>query len=326
MPKPHNLNDFYRNKKVLVTGGAGFIGSNLVDKLVDLEANVTVLDNFSTGKMENLKQSLHKIRLINGDITSKESCREAVCGQEVVFHTAAKTAVSSSQQDQEELWKVNVFGTENILKNCNKISTFIFSSSAAVYGNRENACCEDDQTNPISKYGQSKAFGEDLCRKYGLTNKFKTVVLRYFNVFGNRQDKGPTDSSVLVKFMKALIGGQTLTIFGDGQQRRDFVNVSKIVRANLLTAAFSDKSYDIFNVANGKSISLLELIQALEINLGIKGKNIIHKPALSCDIFSSQANCSKYNDLTKKYLKYIGAEEINDEPIKSDINLYSNCP
>lgn len=326
MANHETLKKIYKDKPVLVTGGAGFIGSNLVDKLVDLGAKVTVLDNFLTGKFENLEKSLSKIRLIIGDITSRATCAQAADGQEIVFHLAAKTAVLTSEKELGALWQINVAGTEELLKQCKKISSFVFSSSAAVYGNRHELCNEENEINPISKYGESKVLGETLCQRYGQEFGFKSIILRYFNVFGNRQDKGETDSSVIVKFIKNIISGTNLTIFGDGNQLRDFVNVSKVIQANILTAVnFDENQSNIFNIANGKSISILELIKRLEFSLGIKCKNIEHKPANNGDIFSSLADCSKYNRFVENIIGCLDAE-IKDDFIKSNINLYSNCP
>lgn len=326
MPNHETLKDFYKNKSVLVTGGAGFIGSNLVDKLVDLGAKVTVFDDFSTGKFENLEKSLNKIRLIIGDITSQNNCAQALEGQKIVFHLAAKTSISKSENELSTSWKINVNGTEELLKQCRNISAFVFSSSAAVYGNRQDICKEIDPKNPISKYGQSKAIGEELCKQYERQYNLKTVILRYFNVVGDRQDKGEADSSAVVKFTKNITNGTKLTIFGDGNQLRDFVNVSKVVQANILTAAYCDKNqFNVFNVANGKSITILELIKQLEQNLGIKCREIEHKPANNSDIFSSLASCSKYNNFVEKIIDYLDGDT-KDDFIKSNINLYSNSP
>lgn len=320
MSEQKKLKAFYKGKKVLVTGGAGFIGSNLVDRLVNLGAKVTVVDNFSSGKAENLNKSLHKINLIVGDISSTKICTQALHSQDVVFHTAAVTSVSQYEKNPLKCDKINIKGTEQLLKHCKGISCFVFSSSAAVYGKTDDASNESSALNPISQYGKSKALGEALCKKYSQELGFKSVVLRYFNVYGHRQKTSGCQASVVSKFINSLIEGTKLTIFGDGKQTRDFVHVSKIIQANILTAAFSSQSFDIFNVASGKSINLIELLERLENNLGKKRTQITFQENQSSDIDQSMADCRKYIGFIESIQDFVDQNVF----IEPDIDIHSD--
>lgn len=294
MQTTQKLQKFYANKKVLVTGGAGFIGSHLVEKLVELGAKVTVLDNFSSGVMQNLQAVLPKIKLIIGDIAKEAVCASAVQNQTVIFHTAAMSAVGLCQTNPAACQAVNVQATENLLKNCAANTKFLFSSSAAVYGNHEGRCTEEQSANPTSIYGQSKLAGEELCGIYAEKNGLQCFVLRYFNVFGPRQENNQLANSVVVEFKKKLSNFEPLTIFGDGHQTRDFVSVFKVVDANLWLAAMCPESFAVFNVASGKSMSMLELVAQLEKQLKVTHQGISFKPARVGDILKSEASCEKY--------------------------------
>jgi UDP-glucose 4-epimerase len=305
MPFKLNLQNFYQGKRVLVTGGAGFIGSNLVDKLVSLGAKVTVIENFATGAMQNLSTSLANIKLIIGDIQKENVCEKALHAQEIIFHTAAMTSVSECQAKAEQCLQNNVASTKNLLKRCPAESTFVFSSSAAVYGTANKRCTENQALQPASVYGTSKVAGEELCQKYAKQNSLKCIVLRYFNVYGPRQENNPLNSSVITKFKKGLVAGSNLTIFGDGTQTRDFVHVTKVVEANLLTAAYPRGEFEVFNVASGKSISLLELIAQLERQLGLARTEIRFEPMRAGDITKSEASCEKY----QRFLQALNNDE-----------------
>ena len=184
-----NLKTYFENKNVLVTGGAGFIGSHLVEALVKLGAKVKVLDDLSTGKTENLKNVFNKIEFINDSITNENVCLHATKKIAHCFHLAALTSVPQCEQNPKFCHDINVTGTFNILNACkiNNVSTFNFSSSAAVYGNKNEPCVENDICNPNSFYGTSKLIGENYCNKFK-SETLKTVILRYFNVYGPRQE------------------------------------------------------------------------------------------------------------------------------------------
>ena len=313
---------FYVGKKVLVTGGAGFIGSHLVERLVKLGAKVTVLDNLSSGNINNLKNVFPQINLIYGDIINSFTALNATKRQDIVFHLAALISVAYSTEHPQTCYKINIDGTHNILEGCKKngVGTFIFSSSAAVYGNRDTtchdtachdtACKETDTPNPQSPYATSKFESENLCKQYAIEHNINTASLRYFNVYGDRQNPNGDYAAVVAKFTHNLKNRLPIIIFGDGKQTRDFINVSHVVDANLNIALHSismhsnamhrdavhtQLSGDIFNVASGKSINLMELIKQLEDELGVKHVEIVFKDRRAGDIIHSLASCDRYN-------------------------------
>src|SRR3990167_7492039 len=284
----------YKNKNILVTGGAGFIGSNIVDMLYNLGANVTVLDNLSTGKLENLKNS--KFKFIKGDISDFETCLESTKNIEFVFHLAALVSVEESIIDPLKCNKINVTGTLNLLESSkiNGIKKFIFSSSAAVYGLSDNILDEKSPCCPISPYGLSKLIGEQYCKLF--SKNFKTISLRYFNVFGERQDPNSAYAGVVSKFKKQIEENLPITIFGDGNQTRDFVDVKLVAQINL-ELALTDVNDESFNIATGKSISLLQLVAILKKEFPNYKKEIQFKPARRSDIKFSYACIKKLNSI-----------------------------
>ena len=296
-----DLRSFYKKKRVLVTGGAGFIGSHLAEKLCTYEAQVTILDDFSAGCISNLSQFVGNIALMASDITSVKTCQKATKNQDIVFHLAAMTSVPESVNSPALCEKINIEGTSNLLEACtkNKVQTFIFSSSSAVYGDRNDLCCEDDQPNPKSPYAKSKLEGERLCQEHAEKHATQTACLRYFNVYGSRQNPNGTYAGVVAKFKRNLENKEPIVIYGNGKQTRDFVHVSKVVEANLLVGSLASLTGQVFNVATGQSITLLELLEQLEKETNQKQASLVFEPARSGDIFSSQANCQKYQNLTQ---------------------------
>lgn len=289
------LTEFYKNKQVLVTGGAGFIGSHIVDNLINLGAHVTVLDNLCTGNLKNLNQTIKKINFINGDITNFETCNNVCKNQNIIFHLAAFVSVPESMLNPIQCNKVNVYGTVNLLESSrlNNVNRFIFSSSSAVYGNKEGICKEDDICTPASEYGFSKFIGEQYCKKYYNLFGLKTVCLRYFNVHGPRQNPNGTYAAVVAKFINCMEQNKEIQIYGDGTQTRDFVPVEKVVNFNLI-AGMHNKD-EIFkkpiNVASGKSINLVELIEHLKQYYPDYNKKISFLPARLGDVKHSKADC-----------------------------------
>ncbi len=299
------IETFYKDKNVLVTGGAGFIGSHLVEKLIDLGAHVTIIDNFSTGNLNNLSSVITQINVLYSDITSAYSCRKATHNKDIVFHLAAFISVPGSISNPDYCKKTNVEGTKNILEACKEssVKTCIFSSSAAVYGDKVDPCSEADQTQPLSPYGQSKVDGENLCKQYSQESDLNTASLRYFNVYGNRQDPNGSYAAVAAKFKQNLLSKTPITIFGDGKQTRDFIHVSEVVKANLNIAQQAQNDNlkgDVFNIGTGKSINLFQLIEILEQELNIQKSEITFQPSRSGDIPHSLANCEKYKNLLAK--------------------------
>lgn len=291
-----SLQNFYNNKRVLVTGGAGFIGSHLVEKLTSLGARVTVLDNFSTGNLTNLKSVAHIITLLYSDIRSPYSCLKATYQQDIIFHTAAFTSVPESIKNPSLCHITNVEGTKHLLEGCkkNNVKTFILSSSSAVYGNKPEVCVESDFPCPQSPYAVSKYEAETLCQKYTAEHELNTAILRYFNVYGERQNPHGAYAAVVARFKQQLLTGQPVTIFGDGTQTRDFVHVSTVVEANLILGMNSALRGEVFNIGSGKSVNLFQLIEQLEQELNVKRADITFLPSRQGDIVNSTANCEKY--------------------------------
>ena len=296
-----NLQNFYNKKEVLVTGGAGFIGSEIVKQLVELNAKVTILDNFSTGNLSNLKNVHSKVNIIWGDITNELTCKKITENKNIVFHLAALTSVAYSVQNPEITYKININGTKNILNGCkiNGVQKFIFSSSASIYGNKNNECKEIDKPNPESPYAKSKVECENLCFEYNKKYNIQTVILRYFNVYGENQNPNGDYAAVVAKFKNCLLNNAPITIFGDGKQTRDFINVKDVANANLLIATKENLNNEIINIATGKSINLLELINILEHDINKKATSIKFLPARTGDILYSNANCKKYKNIIK---------------------------
>lgn len=294
-----HLKNFYQDKRVLVTGGAGFIGSHLVEKLISLGAKVTVLDNFSSGSISNLKNVLTQINLIYADISQPHPCIKATQNKDLVFHTAAMVSVPQSIAFPDICYKINVEGTKNVLDGCykNNVQTFVLSSSCAVYGDKSGPCSEEDSLKPLSPYAQSKLDGEMLCKQYYENFGINAISLRYFNVYGERQKINGDYAAVVAKFKHNIEKNEPLTVFGSGKQTRDFINVNDVVDANIKIAMQNNVAGNVFNVASGQSISILELIKKLENEMGKKAVNITFQPARAGDIVYSQACCEKLKKL-----------------------------
>lgn len=293
------LQNFYSNKKILVTGGAGFIGSHLVEELVKLGAKVTILDNFVTGFMSNLRNVLPYINIQYADITSPYSTIQGTAGKDVVFHLAAFISVPNSIKYPDHCSLVNEIGTENTLNASirNGVKSFVFSSSAAIYGNKDTICQENDFPNPQSPYATSKLIGENLCKAVTQNQSIATTSLRYFNVYGDRQNPSGDYAAVVAKFTQSLKTKSPITIFGTGEQTRDFTPVSLVVHANLVAGMQYHHVGEIINVASGKSINLHQLIAQLEKEYGIPHTEIIYKPTRDGDIHNSIADNSKLLNL-----------------------------
>ena len=247
-------------QKAIVTGGAGFIGSHLVDKLIEQGVEVTILDNLSTGKKQNINP---KAEFIDCDIF-KDTYGDLIFllnGADTVFHLAAKTTVQESIEKPSLYNNINVVGTLNLLEAAAamKVKRFIFSSSSSVYGNAKVPTSEDHPLNPISPYALNKLIGEQYCKLYSEIYNIDTVCLRYFNVYGDRMNNEGY-KLVFPIFKEQILDNKPLTINNDGEQRRDFIHVDDIVRANILVAKHKNNfNGDIYNVGNGKSYSINEI-------------------------------------------------------------------
>ncbi|MCL4361090.1 NAD-dependent epimerase/dehydratase family protein [Candidatus Dependentiae bacterium] len=291
--------NYFANKNILVTGGAGFIGSHLVETLVELGAKVKVLDDLSTGKLENLKTVIDKIEFLRASIIDENACINATKNISFCFHLAACTSVPLCEQDPQTCNNVNVNGTLNILNACkiNNVKVLIFSSSAAVYGNKNEACCENDACEPTSFYGISKLMGEMYCNKFK-GDKFKTIILRYFNVHGPRQETEGQFAPVVARFQNLMEKNLPIKIFGDGKQKRDFIHVIDVVNANLkLCYLANDLEDNVFNIGTGKSINLFELIDQLKLTYPNYNRITEFESSRSGDIYNSVAKCDRYKSL-----------------------------
>lgn len=257
----------------LVTGGAGFIGSHLVEGLLARGHRVRVLDNFASGKPDYLAAVEGQIELHVGDVGDPQSARQAMDGIEVVFHHAALASVPLSVEEPLKTHAACATGTLNLLDAARRagVRRFVYAGSSSAYGQCGRAVQrESDPVAPISPYGAAKLAGEMYCRAFAATYGFSTVVLRYFNVYGPRQDPDSPYSAVIPRFVTALLEGRPPTVFGDGTQSRDFCYVGDVVHANLLAAQAADVSGEVFNIATGRSVTLLELLEHLRGLLGVE--------------------------------------------------------
>lgn len=286
--------------KVLVTGGGGFIGSHLVRRLLDEGLEVRVLDNFATGRRENLLEILDSIELIEGDIQSDERAHAAVRGCEVVFHHAALPSVPRSIQDPLTSNAVNVIGTLNVLLAARDgdVRRVIFSSSSSTYGASEELPKREDMPAlPISPYAVGKLAAEGYCRAFSEVYALETVCLRYFNVFGPRQDPLSQYAAVIPNFITSFLRGEPCAVYGDGEQTRDFTYVDNVVQANLLAADADHVSGSIYNIAVGERISLNQIIDELRQLTGLDIDQV-YAPARPGDVRHSLADISRAaNDL-----------------------------
>lgn len=258
--------------KYLVTGGAGFIGSNLVDALVERGHEVVVLDDLSTGNTKNLEKAGPSIRFIEGDIRDAAVCLEAAEGCDGIYHEAALVSVPQSIEAPRDNHEINITGTLNVLEAARRqgVGRVVFASSAANYGdNPELPKREDMLPEPKSPYALAKIAGEHYLSNYAEHFGIKAVALRYFNVFGPRQNPSSPYSGVISIFVDRVSQGRKVTIYGDGEQTRDFVNIADVVQANLLAmgvepGAVEECGFNVYNAATNRQTSLLDLLSTLE--------------------------------------------------------------
>jgi UDP-glucose 4-epimerase len=289
--------------KVLVTGGAGFIGSHLIDRLVDEGYDVRVIDNLYSGKLENIERHIKngKVDFVKGDIRDTLLIKKNLVGVETIFHLAALISVPFSVSNPELTLDVNLAGTTNLLNACSEknIGKFIFVSSCAVFGDTKILPVnENASTNPISPYAESKLLAERDCLNFQQKGLIQSVVLRFFNVYGPRQ--GMNDySGVITRFINRAKQKQSLTIYGDGSQTRDFVNVNDIVQALYACMKNNSANGEVFNIGSGKPTSITELAKTV-LELTGQDLEIRYELARAGDIKDSYADISK----AKKLLNY----------------------
>ena len=289
----------YAKKLVLVTGGAGFIGSHITEHLIKLGAHVRVFDNLSTGYEKNIAHIVDHLEFIKGDIKNYDALNNAMKDVQIVFHLAAQVSVPGSVENPHHCFKTNLEGTVNVLEaaRTNNVKRVIFSSSSAIYGNQEGPFCEDSTTpKPDSPYGLSKLMGEQLMKHYYQVFGIETTSLRYFNVYGDRQDPNAAYAAVIPKFKERMNLNKPIIIYGNGLQTRDFVSVQDVVKANLFFG-ITDKETNFgqsFNVAQGKSISLLQLADQLKEEYPQFSAGYELHPARPGDVLHTSADCSKF--------------------------------
>jgi nucleoside-diphosphate-sugar epimerase len=285
--------------RYLVTGGAGFIGSNTVDELVRRGHSVVVLDDLSSGKEDNLAEIRNKITFIKGSITDIEVVRKAMHEAEYVLHLAARTSVPRSVKDPIETNKINIDGTLNVLVAAKelKVKRVVFAASSSAYGETPTLPkVETMQPQPISPYGVTKFVGELYGQTFGRCYGLENVSLRYFNIFGPRQDPSSPYSGVLAKFCTAFLEESQPVVFGDGEQTRDFTYVDNAVQANLLACEAPNVSGKVFNVGVAGRVSLNAVLRELGKITG-KTLDAKYEPPRDGDIRDSQADISQAKEL-----------------------------
>lgn len=282
------------NKRVVVTGGAGFIGSHLADELVKRGYGVVILDDLTTGKTENIVELLKKgnAEFIQGSITDATLLQKIFEGALYVFHQAALASVPRSLEDPTKTNEVNITGTLNVLiaARDNKVQNVIYASSSSVYGDTPTLPKNEQMTpRPESPYAVTKLAGEYYCRVFQEIYGFKTTCLRYFNVYGPRQDPGSEYSAVIPRFIQQVISNEAPVIFGDGEQTRDFTFIKDVVEANILAAETGASG--IYNIGRGERITVNELAKRI-ITVAGKDMEPIHREAKAGDVKHSLADIS----------------------------------
>jgi len=290
--------------RVLVTGGAGFIGSNLTEVLLHKGHFVRVLDDFSTGKRENLifDQEYPPLEIIEGDIRDLRTCQKTMKGIDYVFHQAALPSVQRSIEDPESSNAVNVGGTLNILLAAReeRVKRVTYASSSSIYGDTPTLPKHEEMpSDPLSPYALQKYIGEQYCRLFCKLYGLDTISLRYFNIFGPKQDPNSIYSAVIPRFIDALLRGRPPIIFGDGEQSRDFTYIENVVQANLLAMSAEHLHGEAVNIACGKRTSLNQLLSVMKGILGSKLSPIYQEPRQG-DVRHSLAEINK----AKQILNY----------------------
>src|SRR5262245_35641541 len=298
------------SQNFLVTGGAGFIGSHLVKRLVEQGDRVRVVDDLSTGKKERLESVLSAIEFVRGDLADSAVCDRAVAGMDFVLHQAAVPSVQRSQDDPVGTNRANVTATVNLLESSRKygIRRFIYAASSSAYGNSDVLPKQEDMpANPCSFYALQKLVGERYCKLYQQFFNLETVCLRYFNIFGPSQDPNSEYSAVIPKFISGLLNRSPVTVHGDGEQSRDFTFIDNVVQANLLAVKAQNVGGGIFNIGCGERITLNRLIQLLEKTAGVTAEVVMGAPRPG-DVRHSLADISLAKT-SLGYLPQVGIEE-----------------
>lgn len=297
--------------KCLVTGGAGFIGSNLVDELIRQGAKVTVIDSLITGFRENLEEIKGDFEFIEGDLNDDESLIKVLDGVEIVFHQAALPSVPRSVDNPAETHQACINATFNLLLKSkeNNVKRFVYAASSSAYGDQKTLPqIETMSPNPLSPYAAAKLTGEYYCSVFNKVYGFEAISLRYFNVFGPRQNPSSFYSGVISRFIDALMKNDAPIIFGDGKQSRDFTYIANVVDANIKAAQTSSGLGGVLNTANGEGITVNKLLDILKKITGKEHIEANYQPERKGDIKHSQADNSKAIE-TYGYEKLVGLED-----------------
>ena len=297
--------------KVLVTGGAGFIGSNLAEELIRQGARVTIIDDLTTGFRENLEEIEGDFEFVEGDINDQASLAKALDGVEIVFHEAALPSVPRSVDDPAETHRACVDGTFNLLVKAKEggVKRFVYAASSSAYGDQPTLPkVETMRPDPLSPYAVAKLTGEYYCRAFNNVYGLETISLRYFNVFGPRQNPASMYSGVISRFIDSVMTGKPATIFGDGEQSRDFTYIANVVDANVKAAQTSKGLGETINVANGERISLNQLFAVLKRITASPDARLEYVEPRRGDVKHSQADNRKAVECLD-YKQLVGLEE-----------------
>ena len=297
--------------KMLVTGGAGFIGSNIADELIRQGGKGIILDNLITGFVENLEEIRGDFEFIEGDLNDNEKLAQALEGVEVIFHQAALPSVPRSVENPLETHQACVNGTFNLLLKAkeNNVRRVIYAASSSAYGDQLTLPkVETMSPEPLSPYAAAKLMGEYYCQVFSKVYNLETFCLRYFNVFGPRQNPASQYSGVISRFIDALMSGKKPVIYGDGTQSRDFTFIANVVNANIQAAQTTKGIGEVMNAANGERISLNELLKVLKQITGNEDVTAEYQPERTGDVKHSQADNRRAVELIG-YEKIIGLEE-----------------
>ena len=292
--------------RMLVTGGAGFIGSNLAEELIRQGAKVRIIDNLITGNRANLEEITGDFDFIEADLNDDTALRQAITDVEVVFHQAALPSVPRSVENPTDTHEACVNATFNVLVKSKEASVrrVIYAASSSAYGDQPTLPkVETMSPDPLSPYAAAKLMGEYYCRVFSRVYGLETLSLRYFNVFGPRQDPSSMYSGVISRFIDALMKGSTPVIYGDGEQTRDFTFIENVVNANLRAAQTTLGIGEVMNVANGEKVSLIELLDTLKRITGKVDVSPEHLPGRRGDVKHSQAD-------NRRAVEWLGYEKI----------------
>jgi len=295
--------------KICVTGGAGFIGSNIVKRLLNDGHTVIVVDNLETGKMENINEfsANPNFKFIHASIVDAEQMKNALNGVDFVFHHAALVDVVESIKDPTKTYETNVVGTLNVLNESADagVKKVIFASSCAIYEDNQLAVKEDAEIDAQSPYAISKILGESMINNFCKERNLKSVVLRYFNVYGPRQNISSGYTAVIPKFIQSALRGEELQIHGSGEQTRDFVFVEDVVDANILAMQNSEVGAgEVFNIGSGKAININELAEKIIELTGSNESKTVHVEQREDNRMNSLADISAAEDVLKFKPKY----------------------